>query len=63
MFITESLYKNNAPCKAKCNYWITSLRTKLLTLTLLHRVCSECFTVAFQTALSSVGAVSGNLFL
>ena len=34
MFVTESLYKYNVPCKAKCNYWITNLRTKLLTLTL-----------------------------
>jgi len=40
MFVTESQYKYYVPCKAKCSYWITSPRTKLLTLTLVHRVCS-----------------------
>lgn len=63
MFVTESLYKYNVSCKAKCNYWITSLRTKLMTLTLVHRVCSVCFTVACQTALRSFGVVSSNFFL
>lgn len=27
MFVTESLYKYNVPCKTKCNYWITTPRT------------------------------------
>jgi hypothetical protein len=63
MFVTKSQYKYNLPCKMKCNYWIKTLRTKLLTLKFVHCVYSVRCTVACQTALRSVGVVSSNLCL